>query len=68
MSAYSFRHNMESIHERILSHNQEVYTWRGGRDNYRVYFPRVLNLVAYTVEGFQERAHTPGRIMEHFMY
>ena len=58
---------MASIYGRGLVKNRVVETGRGGKYTYMVSFPRVMTLVACTVEGVPERAHIPGRLQEHFM-
>ena len=40
----------------------------GGRETYMVYFSRVLNSVAFLVEGCLARANTPGRLRKTIMY
>ena len=68
MESYSLQHYVASIHGGSVAQNQDVDTGGGGRETYRVSFPRVLTLAACLVEVFPEMSHTPGRLQEHFMY
>ena len=68
MTASSLRHHMEISHGIVLPHVRGVDVGGGGPEIYMVSFPRILKLVECPLEGFLERAKTPGILGEHFMY
>ena len=59
---------MESSHGIVLPHVRGVEVGGGGPEIYMVLFLRILKLVECPVEGFPERAKTPGILGENFMY
>ena len=62
ISESSLRHHMERSLEVVMPHTWGVYVGGGGPETCVVYFPRVLKLVAYPVDGLPVRAHNPGRL------
>ena len=52
----------------VLPYNRGVDVVIEGPETYRVYFPQVLKLVLFLVDGCTERANKPGRLQKHFTY
>ena len=59
---------MERTHGSTLYQTREVDIRGGVIETYLVYFPCILNSVAYPVEGCPERSHTLERLREKFLY
>ena len=52
----------------VLPQNRGVEFVVEGQETYRVYFPQVLKLVMFLVDGYPTRKNNPGRLQKHFMY
>ena len=68
MAAFSFRHHMEISHRIVIAQTRWVDIGIRVPETYVLYFKRVLNFVVCLVDGCLERAHSTGRLREHFMY
>ena len=68
MTVSSLCHHMERSHRIVLTQIRGVDFGVVGTQTYRVLFPQIFNSVECPVEGCPERANTPVRLREHFVY
>ena len=68
MATSYLQHHMERSHGTLLPQIRVIYVGVGGPETYKVSLPQILKLAEFPVECFLERANTPGRLREHFMY
>ena len=59
---------MERAHGRVLSQVRGVDVGEGGMEVYKVSFPWILKAVYCQVEGCPDKAKTPRRLREPFMF
>ena len=59
---------MERAHGRVFPQVRGVDVGGGGLEVYKVSFPWILKLVDCPVEGCPDKAKTPGRLREHFIF
>ena len=68
MYASSLQHHIERACGRALPQVRGVDVRVGGLEVYKVSFPRILNLMDYSVKGCPAKEKAPGRLREHFMF
>ena len=68
IKALLLRHCMDIFYGIVISYTQGLDIGGVVPETYVVSFPRVLKLVEFLVNGFPTRAHSPGRLREHYMH